>query len=348
MQLADFDFELPRECIALRPVVPRDAARLLAVAAGLSDHRVEDLPSLLAPGDLLVLNDTKVRPARLIGRRGSVAIEATLIAPLAPDRWRALVRPARRLKPGQRIDWAAGFSAEVVAKEPAGTVLLAFDRAGEELMAAIESFGAMPLPPYIKRPRGRDERDISDYQTVFARHAGAIAAPTAGLHFTDALMQALAKRGVGIAFVTLHVGAGTFLPVTAARPEEHIMHAEWGTISAGTATAIAQVKASGGRIVAVGTTVLRLLETAADDVGGVRPFTGETDLFILPGFRFRVVDRLLSNFHLPRSTLFMLVAAFSGLARIRAAYAHAIAHGYRFYSYGDCCLLDPESEVPQP
>lgn len=345
MQLADFDFELPRERIALRPAVPRDAARLLAVGAGLSDHRVLDLPSLLAPGDLLVMNDTKVIPARLNGRRGAVAVEATLIAPLAPSRWRALARPARRLQPGQRIDWAPGFSAEVVAKEPAGAIVLDFDRAGDDLMAAIETFGAMPLPPYIKRPRGRDERDVRDYQTVFARRPGAIAAPTAGLHFTDALLQALAARGIGVAFVTLHVGAGTFLPVTAARAEDHIMHAEWGTISPGAAMAIAQTKAGGGRVVAVGTTALRLLETASDGEGGVRPFTGETDLFILPGFRFRVVDRLLSNFHLPRSTLFMLVAAFAGLERIRAAYAHAIATGYRFYSYGDCCLLDPAADT---
>ncbi|MFZ1414753.1 MAG: tRNA preQ1(34) S-adenosylmethionine ribosyltransferase-isomerase QueA [Defluviicoccus sp.] len=341
MHLDDFDFELPRERIALRPAVPRDAARLLAVGAGLTDHRVEDLPALLAPGDLLVLNDTKVLPARLSGRRGTVAVEATLIAPLAPAQWRAFARPARRLKPGQRIDWAPGFSAEVITKEPTGAVVLDFDRAGDELMTALETFGAMPLPPYIKRPRGRDERDVRDYQTVFARRPGAIAAPTAGLHFTDALLQALAARGIGLAFVTLHVGAGTFLPVTAARPEEHNMHAEWGNVGAEAVAAIARTRHAGGRVVAVGTTALRLLETAADGAGGVRPFTGETSLFILPGFRFRVVDCLLTNFHLPRSTLFMLVAAFSGLARIRAAYAHAIAQGYRFYSYGDCCLLDP-------
>ena len=341
MHLDDFDFELPRERIALRPAVPRDAARLLAVGAGLTDHRVEDLPALLAPGDLLVLNDTKVLPVRLSGRRGTVAVEATLIAPLAPAQWRAFARPARRLKPGQRIAWAPGFSAEVVAKEPTGAVLLDFDRSGNALMSAIETFGAMPLPPYIKRQRGRDERDVRDYQTVFARHAGAIAAPTAGLHFTDALLQTLAARGIGLAFVTLHVGAGTFLPVTAARPEEHIMHAEWGNVGAEVVAAIARTRHAGGRVVAVGTTALRLLETAADGAGGVRPFSGETDLFILPGYRFRVVDCLLTNFHLPRSTLFMLVAAFSGLARIRAAYAHAIAQGYRFYSYGDCCLLDP-------
>lgn len=341
LRLDDFDFDLPRARIALRPVVPRDAARLLAVGAGLGEHHVRDLPALLSPGDLLVLNDTKVLPARLIGWRGAVAVEATLIAPLASGHWRALARPARRLKIGQRIDWAPGFSAEVIAKEPRGALVLAFDRTGEDLMSALDTHGAMPLPPYIKRPRGRDVRDVSDYQTVFARQPGAIAAPTAGLHFTQALFQALAARGIGTAFVTLHVGAGTFLPVTAPRPEAHVMHAEWGSISADAVAAIARTRAAGGRVVAVGTTALRLLETAADGAGGVRPFAGETDLFILPGFRFRVVDRLLTNFHLPRSTLFMLVAAFAGLERMQAAYAHAIAAGYRFYSYGDCCLLQP-------
>jgi S-adenosylmethionine:tRNA ribosyltransferase-isomerase len=339
MTLDDFDFPLPPERIAQRPVEPRDAARLLMVGERLADARVRDLPGLLAAGDILVCNDTKVLPVRLFGRRDAVGVEATLIRPLGPGRWRALARPARRLRPGQRIDWADGFSAEVVAKDADGGVDLAFDRDGDRLIAALEAVGAMPVPPYVRRPPGPDARDRRDYQTLFAARPGAVAAPTAGLHFTGALLAALDAAGVRRTMVTLHVGAGTFLPVKTPRVEDHRMHAERGTINATAAAAINDARAAGGRVVAVGTTTLRLLETAADPSGRIPAFDGETELFILPGYRFRAVDLLMTNFHLPRSTLVMLAAAFCGLDRLRAAYAHALADGYRFYSYGDACLL---------
>jgi S-adenosylmethionine:tRNA ribosyltransferase-isomerase len=303
---------------------------------------VSDLPGLLEPGDLLVVNDTKVIPARLVGRRGRARIEATLHKREAADRWRAFVRPAKRLKPGDRIEFAEGFAAEVLAKGEAGEVTLGFSVAGTGLMAALEKHGTMPLPPYIRRPAGPTEADRRDYQTMFARAEGAVAAPTAGLHFTPRLLAALERRGVGLRQVTLHVGAGTFLPVKTETVEAHRMHAEHGEIGAETAAAVNAARAAGRRIVAVGTTSLRLLETAAAEDGTLRPFAGETALFITPGYRFKTVDRLLTNFHLPRSTLFMLVAAFGGLARMKRAYAHAIAAGYRFYSYGDACLIEPE------
>ncbi|MGF1639421.1 MAG: tRNA preQ1(34) S-adenosylmethionine ribosyltransferase-isomerase QueA [Rhodospirillales bacterium] len=339
MKLADFDFDLPPAAIAQRPVVPRDAARLLDVGETLADRRVRDLPRLLRPGDLLVCNDTRVIPARLHGRRGEAAIEATLVEEIAPGRWRAFARPARRLKPGQTIRFAPDFAATVETRHEDGALTLAFDRQGAALAAALDAFGTMPVPPYIKRARGRDARDRTDYQTVFATRPGAIAAPTAGLHFTPELLAALDAAGIGRTTLTLHVGAGTFLPVKTDRIEDHAMHPERGEIGAAAAAAIAAARAAGGRVVAVGTTSLRLLETAADADGTVPPFAGETRLFITPGYRFRVVDLLLTNFHLPRSTLFVLVSAFAGRARMRMAYAHAIAAGYRFYSYGDCCLL---------
>jgi S-adenosylmethionine:tRNA ribosyltransferase-isomerase len=341
MRVDLFDFDLPPALIADRPAVPRDSARLLEVAANLRDHIVRDLPVLLRPGDLLVFNDTRVIPARLFGRRGAAGVEVTLHKCVAADRWRAFARPARKLKQGDVIAFDGGLSTTVAEKGEGGEVELAFDRGGAELMAALAAVGRMPLPPYIKRPGGADERDRADYQTIFAARDGAVAAPTAGLHFTPALLAALEARGVARVAVTLHVGAGTFLPVKAEDTKDHVMHAELGVIDAAAAAAVAQTRAAGGRIVAVGTTSLRLLETAADESGRIRPFSGDTNLFITPGYRFRAVDLLLTNFHLPRSTLFMLVAAFAGLDRMKAAYEHAKAAGYRFYSYGDCCLLRP-------
>ena len=340
-----FDFDLPAALIAQRPVAPRDAARLLVVRAERAeDRRVGDLPDLLAPDDLLVFNDTRVIPARLEGRRGDARVEVTLhqceSRPDGGARWRAFARPARRLRPGDRIGFGPALAAEVVATGEGGEVMLAFDCVEALLLERLEAHGRMPLPPYIRRPAGGDPRDRQDYQTLFARHPGAVAAPTAALHFTPALMAALAARGIGHAFVTLHVGAGTFLPVRAADTAQHRMHGERFALPPATSEAIARARRAGGRVVAVGTTVLRTLETVADEDGAVAPATGETRLFVTPGHPFRVVDRLLTNFHLPRSTLFMLVAAFAGLARMQAAYAHAIAQRYRFYSYGDACLLE--------
>jgi len=346
MRLADFDFDLPRELIAERPAEPRDAARLLIVPASgaFPDHHIADLPGLLRPGDLLVFNDTKVIPARLVGKRGDATVEITLSRDLGNGLWRALAKGARRLRPGDRIVFAEDFAADLVEKDPEGLVTLRFGLPPDAVRAALDRHGSMPLPPYVKRPRGGDTRDRSDYQTMFAREEGAVAAPTAGLHFTPALLDALAKRGIEWLTVTLHVGPGTFLPVKADDPREHRMHAEWGLVTEEATARIAAAKARGGRIVAVGTTALRLLESAAAETGGVQPFAGETRLFILPGYRFRTVDLLLTNFHLPRSTLFMLVAALAGLDRMKAAYAHAKAAGYRFFSYGDACLIEPAAD----
>ena len=354
MRLADFDFELPEERIALRPVSPRDAARLLVVAADapLAERQVRDLPALLSPGDALVFNDTRVIAARLHGVRrrdeSVVTLEATLHRRLSPSRWTAFVKPGRRLAAGDRIRFGeasdracalAELDATVIEKGEGGEVTLAFDLAGPDLDLAVAERGAMPLPPYIASRRGEDERDRTDYQTVYAREDGSVAAPTAGLHFTPALLEALRERGVSLHFVTLHVGAGTFLPVKTENLAEHRMHAETGEVSAATADALNAVRAAGGRIVAVGTTALRLLESAADEADVIRPFAGETSIFITPGYRFRTASGLVTNFHLPRSTLFMLVSAFAGVAAMRAAYAHAVAAGYRFYSYGDASLL---------
>ena len=442
MRTDDFDFELPDDRIALRPVRPRDAARLLVVRPGetppLEDRIVRDLPSLLKPGDLLVLNDTRVIEARLDGLRrregaGVVQVEATLIERLAPDRWLALAKPGKRLKVGDRITFSAmgepmagvepaapplrpaspatspargegshfdsgeGFQsgqgqserqehnanpppsrgragrggatdaaltagtetpavppsspvcalatlhATVAEKREAGEIVLAFELSGPDLDLAVSGIGRMPLPPYIAARRPEDTADRQDYQTVYAREPGAVAAPTAGLHLTPELFAALEARGIGHAFVTLHVGAGTFRPVKTDTLEGHRMHTEHGTIAPDVAARINAVRASGGRVVAVGTTALRILESAADESGTLHPFAGGTDIFIAPGYRFRIVDALMTNFHLPRSTLFMLVSAFSGLATMRAAYAHAVATGYRFYSYGDASLLFPET-----
>ena len=346
MNLADFDFALPRELIAERPAVPREAARLLVlpVAGGLKDRRIADLPTLVRPGDLLVFNDTKVIPARLVGRRGQVRIELTLVHDEGGGAWSAYAKGARRLHPGDHVEFAADFSAEIVEKTAEGAVTLRFDREGVAFRAALLRYGAMPLPPYIKRPRIGDSRgdrqDHSDYQTMFARAEGAVAAPTAGLHFTPALMAAIAARGAQWVTVTLHVGPGTFLPVKSEDPREHRMHAERGLVTADAASRINEARTRGGRIIAVGTTSLRLLESAAAESGTVAEFSGATRLFILPGYRFRAIDLLFTNFHLPRSTLMMLVAALAGLDRIKAAYAHAAAERYRFFSYGDACLIE--------
>jgi len=343
MRVDEFDFELPKELIAEHPAEPRESARLLMVGEGIEDRRIADLPGLLRRGDLLVFNDTKVIPARLVGCRGTASVEVTLHRDLGQGVWLAFAKGARRLKPGDRLVFAEDFSAEVTGKTPAGEVALHFALAGAEFRAALERHGSMPLPPYIKRPRGGDPRDIRDYQTIFARKEGAVAAPTAGLHFTGALMAALGEAGIGHLTVTLHVGAGTFLPVKVEEVGDHVMHGETGFLGASAAERLNRARAEGGRIVAVGTTSLRLLETAADEDGRLHPFTGETALFITPGYRFRAVDVLITNFHLPRSTLFMLVAAFAGLERMKRAYAHAIGERYRFFSYGDACLLLPEA-----
>src|SRR5262245_24070139 len=350
-----FEFELPPERIALRPVSPRDAARLLVVRPGsvpeLEDRGVRDLPQLLRAGDALVVNDTKVIPARLRGRRigrgAEPAIEATLHRRLDGARWRAFVKPAKRLAPGDvvrfgeegKVCFLGQLDATVEDKGEGGEVTLAFAFHGPVLDQAVEERGDMPLPPYIAARRAPDERDRTDYQTLFAQAEGSVAAPTAGLHFTDALVADLAQRGIAIHKVTLHVGAGTFLPVKAEDTAEHHMHAEAGSVSAATASALNAVRRAGGRIVAVGSTSLRLIESACGEDALLRPFEGETALFITPGYRFRAVDVMMTNFHLPRSTLFMLVAAFCGLEVMKRAYAHAIREGYRFYSYGDACLL---------
>lgn len=340
MRVDEFDFDLPKDRIALHPAVPRDSARLLHVGARLEDRIVADLPDLLRPGDALVLNDTRVIPARIRGRRGAAKIEATLHKPDGRGRWWAFARPAKRLRPGDRIEIAPEIGADVVDKRDGGEVLLDLGCDGVELFRLLERVGEVPLPPYIARAEGAEAVDREDYQTVYAREEGSVAAPTAGLHFTEDLFARLEARGIERIFVTLHVGAGTFLPVKAERVEDHVMHAEYGEIDAATAARLNAVRARGGRIVPVGTTSLRLLESAADEGGTVRPFAAETDIFIYPGYRFRAADLLMTNFHLPRSTLFMLVCAFAGTQRMKTAYAHAIKAGYRFYSYGDACLLE--------
>src|SRR5215472_16194173 len=319
MHIDDFDFALPRELIAAHPCEPRDTARLLFIprSGRFEDRQIFDLPSLLRPSDLLVFNDTKVIPARLVGHRGAATVEVTLHRDLGGSAWRAFAKGARRLRVGDHIVFAEDFFADVVEKHPEGDVTLRFDLEGEAFREALTRHGAMPLPPYIKRPRGDDPRDRTDYQTIFARIEGAVAAPTAGLHFTPALLEALAERGIGWTTLTLHVGPGTFLPVKTADPRDHKMHAEWGILPPEAAERVAAARRAGGRIVAVGTTSLRLLESAAAENGKVRPFAGETRLFITPGYRFRAIDLLLTNFHLPRSTLMMLVAALAGLDRIK-------------------------------
>jgi S-adenosylmethionine:tRNA ribosyltransferase-isomerase len=344
MQLSDFDFELPEDRIALRPAEPRDSARLLQVRPGgvLSDHQVRDLPSLLRRGDVLVVNETRVIPARLKGRRlrqgSDIAVEATLHQRVSDATWRAFMRPGKKVAPGDELRFS-DLSAVVVEKGEAGEFTLDFAVSGPDLDAAIARVGEMPLPPYIASKRRQDDRDRSDYQTVYARQEGSVAAPTAGLHFTPELLERLAAEGVGLARVTLHVGAGTFLPVKTEDVSQHRMHAEWGEITPQAADQINAARTAGGRVVCVGTTSLRLLESAAGEDGRLETWTGETDIFITPGRRFRVTDALMTNFHLPKSTLFMLVSALVGLQEMRAAYAHAVASGYRFYSYGDASLL---------
>jgi S-adenosylmethionine:tRNA ribosyltransferase-isomerase len=343
MRVSDFDFDLPAERIALRPARPRDSARLLVVKGGaISDHEVLELPSLLRPGDVLVFNDTKVIPAQLEGRRGEASIGATLHKREGPREWQAFLRNAKRVRDGDTIDFGQGVAASVLEKASDGSALLHFH--GEEpVEVLLERAGRMPLPPYIASRREIDAADREDYQTIFAREEGAVAAPTAALHFTPRLLQALDERGIARETLTLHVGAGTFLPVKSERIEEHKMHAEWGRIDAATAERLNAVRASGGRVISVGTTSLRLLESAADEHGTIHPFEGDTAIFITPGYRFKAIDGLITNFHLPRSTLFMLVSALMGLDVMKAAYARAIEKGYRFYSYGDASLLLPSA-----
>jgi S-adenosylmethionine:tRNA ribosyltransferase-isomerase len=346
MRTDDFDFDLPKSFVAQRPIKPRDAARLLDVGDTFRDLGVRDLPELLQPGDIAVFNDTRVIPTRLWGIRGQARIEATLHKPeLGDDQsdrndtWRAFARPGKRLRIGDTVTFADTLNAEVVDKPEGGEVVLRFNRGGQALLQALEQVGAMPLPPYIDRRDGPDSTDYQDYQTVFAHTPGAIAAPTAGLHFTDDLLARLDARGVKRVTATLHVGAGTFLPVKTDDPRDHAMHSEFGEITAETAQAINDARTAGGRAIAIGTTALRLMETAADDSGTVHPFRDESDIFILPGYSFKATDLLFTNFHLPRSTLFMLVCAFAGRRRMLAAYEHAKEQGYRFFSYGDASLL---------
>ena len=341
MRVSDFDFDLPAERIALRPARPRDSARLLVIEGSeIADNVVTDLPQLLQPGDVLVFNDTKVIPAQLEGKRGDASIGATLHKREGPREWWAFLRNARRARIGDAIDFGAGVAASVVEKADDGSALLCF-HGNEPVELLLGRAGQMPLPPYIASKRAIDDDDRADYQTMFAREEGAVAAPTAALHFTDRLIAALDARGVKREMLTLHVGAGTFLPVKGETVADHKMHAEWGRVDAATAKRLNAARHSGGRIIAVGTTSLRLLESAAGDDGAIAPFEGDTAIFITPGYRFKAVDGLMTNFHLPRSTLFMLVSALMTIGTMQRAYAHAIAQGYRFYSYGDASLLLP-------
>jgi len=362
VRVDSFDFELPQECIALRPASPRDSAKLLTVPprGGLQTLSVSGLPDVLKPGDVMVFNDTRVIPARLagnrVGRAGTEpAIEVTLHQRESADTWKAFAKPARKLVAGDRVRFggqnnaclAGRLEATISEKLDAGEIALKFDLSGAFLDEAIATIGILPLPPYIASKRGVDARDTTDYQTIYSAREGAVAAPTAGLHFTDALMDALASKGVECVFVTLHVGAGTFLPVKADDTEDHKMHGEWGEITPAVADRLNALRKAGGRIVAAGTTSLRLLESAANENGVIEPFSASTDIFITPGYTFRGVDLLMTNFHLPKSTLFMLVSAFCGLERMQEAYAYAIANGFRFYSYGDACLLYPQAQEGQ-
>lgn len=341
MRVELFDFDLPPDRIALRPARPRDSARLLVVRdSEVSDQQVLDLPQLLAPGDVLVFNDTKVIPAQLEGRRGEASIGATLHKREGPREWRAFLRNAKRARAGDIIEFGADVAASVVEKAADGSALLHF-HGTDPVEILLGRAGRMPLPPYISSRRAADDDDRSDYQTIFARHEGAVAAPTAALHFTPRMLDALDARGIVRETLTLHVGAGTFLPVKTEDTSGHVMHAEWGRIDQATAERLNEARQSGGRLIAVGTTSLRLLESAADEGGAIHPFGGDTAIFITPGYRFKAIDGLITNFHLPKSTLFMLVSALMGLDVMKAAYAHAIKAGYRFYSYGDASLLLP-------
>ncbi len=353
MRVDEFDFELPEDRIALRPASPRDSSKMLVVntpsSGMLSDSIVCDLPQILHPGDVLVFNDTKVIPAQLKGvrRRGDAeaGVEATLHMRIAADRWRAFVKGAKKLAVDDRVAFCDGtIEATVVEKLPGGEIEFQFALAGPALDEALVEHGGLPLPPYIASKREQDDRDLNDYQTIYARQRGAVAAPTAGLHFTPELLDRLSQNDILQCFVTLHVGAGTFLPVKVDDTDDHVMHHEVGSISDATAAIINDARKAGGRIVSVGTTSLRLLESAVDEAGTVHPWSGSTDIFITPGYRFRAVDALLTNFHLPRSTLFMLVSAFAGTENMKFAYQHALQHDYRFYSYGDASLLFPDRQ----
>ncbi|MDD7908772.1 tRNA preQ1(34) S-adenosylmethionine ribosyltransferase-isomerase QueA [Pseudovibrio exalbescens] len=360
MRVDDFDFDLPTENIALRPVKPRDASRMLVVRPGadqlLEDSAVLSLPDLLEPGDALVFNNTKVIPAQLLGFRDRDGVRAkvgvTLHQKVSANEWRAFVKPAKKLRLDDTVKFYGNddgegelkLSALICEKSEAGDLLLRFDKSAGELDAAIAEVGHIPLPPYIASKRAEDAQDREDYQTVYAEHKGAVAAPTAGLHFTDRLFDALKKRGIESHFVTLHVGAGTFLPVKVDKTEDHKMHHEWGEISEETAQKLNEIRARGNKVVAVGTTSLRILESATGDDKVIKPISGSTDIFITPGYKFKAIDGLMTNFHLPKSTLFMLVSAFSGMDEMRAAYTFAIENGYRFYSYGDSSLLFPKGD----
>lgn len=340
MRLSRFDFELPEELIALHPAKPRESARLLHVGSAFSDYTVADLPGLLRRGDLLIFNNTRVIPARLYGKVGGAAVEVTLHKSLGAGRWSAFGKPGRKLKPGATFSVTDGFVADVITKDESGEVTLEFTCADAAFYEKLARHGVVPLPPYIASRRAAGAHDSVDYQTVFAEKKGAVAAPTAGLHFTENMLRKLEEKGVGHACVTLHVGAGTFLPVKTQDVRQHKMHSEWYSVPPDTAEQFNHARAAGGRIVAVGTTSLRTLESACDENGQLHPRQGETDIFITPGYRFRGVDALFTNFHTPRSTLFMLVCAFAGEERMKEAYRHAIERRYRFYSYGDACLLE--------
>ena len=340
MKVSDFDLDIHRNLIAQKPANPRDSARLLHVDATPKDAAITDLPNILEPGDVLVFNDTKVIPSRLIGKRVNTKIEVTLHKEVSGSSWWAFARPARKLKEGDIVEFARNFSAEVAEKKDNGEVLLLFRYGQQNLLDVLHKHGIMPLPPYIKRPVSGSLDDLDDYQTLYALKEGAVAAPTAGLHFTENLISEITARGILTAFITLHVGAGTFLPVKTHDTEHHNMHTEWGKIEQTTADIVNEARNAGGKIIPVGSTSLRILETAANSSGVLRPFIGETDIFITPGYIFKIADKMITNFHLPRSTLFMLVAAFSGLNRIKIAYTHAINQQYRFFSYGDACLLE--------
>ncbi len=355
MKLSDFDFDLPEALIATRPAKPRSSARLL-VADGPEtyDMHVRDLPDLLNPGDRLVLNDTRVIPARMRGERHrlsqhgpvTASIEITLLEPDSAGHWLALAKPLRKIRPGETVVFSPTFSAEVLSTEP--ELRLRFNLSGESFQEALEEVGSLPLPPYIAGRRASDAQDREDYQTIWAAKAGAVAAPTASLHFDEELLRALAARGIEFTFVTLHVGAGTFLPVTVDDITQHKMHAERGEVTAEAAAEINATRAAGGRIIPVGTTAMRLIETAATEHGRIEPWRGATDIFITPGYRLKITDALMTNFHLPKSTLMMLVSAVMGHARIKEIYAHAIAREYRFFSYGDASLLVPSQAKQNP
>jgi S-adenosylmethionine:tRNA ribosyltransferase-isomerase len=340
MKVEQFDFHLPEECIAQQAMEPRDAAKLLVVKdSDYDDRAVRDITEYLNPGDVLVFNDTRVIPARLFGKRGDAGVEIFLHKPVREGVWEALAKPAKRIKEGDEIVFNPSFKATLIAKRDDGFVELAFAYSAAELLKRIHEHGVTPLPPYIKRDKQKHAEDEARYQTVYARQDGSVAAPTAGLHFTETLLEAIRNKGVHLAFVTLHVGAGTFLPVKVDDTQQHIMHKERAIVSAETAAVVNRARQMGGRVIAVGTTSMRTLESASDDAGTLHAYDSETGIFITPGYRFKICDMLMTNFHLPKSTLFMLVSAFSGLDRMKSAYAHAIQNHYRFYSFGDACLL---------